>query len=64
VVVDELDVEINLAGVFRFEAATLQLEHRVAVELAVIEEHVKEKLSVPLLILSSVPTNANPFGQF
>ena len=46
VVVDELDVEVELADVLRLEPAELQFDHHVPVQLAVVEEQVEEELAL------------------
>jgi hypothetical protein len=60
VIVDELNIEVELADVLRLKAAELELEDHVAVQLAMVKEQVDEEPTLPLRIGTSTPTNANP----
>jgi hypothetical protein len=46
VVIDQLNVEVELADVLGLEPAKLELEHHVAMDSAVVEEQVHLELAV------------------
>jgi uncharacterized protein with ParB-like and HNH nuclease domain len=63
VVVDELDVEVELADVLGLESAELELEDHVAVQAAVVEEQIEEELAVAALDRDLGPDEREPGPQ-